>query len=163
MCLELIKGQAKGKIADKDIVCYKVFQSPDYANACNDIPEKESKYLLTPFMNFGMVLNKRYTTKQHDFHYRFTRDYDVPISNEKVRSCVKAGVYHSFTSADDAVDFVNNYKANGIHMCYVKSTIPAGTKYYEGYYRCGQSWYRAYASKTIAIGDTITYPIVLTN
>ena len=75
MCLELIKGQAKGKIADKDLECYKVFQVTD-----ND------KYLLTPFMNFVMGLNRRFTTKKHDFHYRFDRDYIVPFSNEKVRS-----------------------------------------------------------------------------
>jgi len=113
MCLDLNPNQRQSKIAEDDIICYKVLDK-------NYVHDK----LTTIFKRSVVNIGKLYTSE-------FTFNHDS--------TSVQMGL-HSFVHEDDAkklMEYVNRYKSNNEHelnkfAVVVKCIIPKGSSYYEG-------------------------------
>jgi len=125
MCLERDLTKNPLKLADTDIVCYKVVDIPG---------EKRFKFktwLLRKLKRF-----KDYET--HNWLYPITIGeifiaYPV-FSKEHLHiidrntKCIEGGFIHSFKNKDDAIKLAKT----GIYIDVVKCIIPVGTYYFEG-------------------------------
>lgn len=129
MCINLI--QRSPKIAEEDIVAYKVL-------------EIQNNRFLTPFQLMPIAFNKLYTNDKRE-RSEFNR--------------ITFGVYHLFSSIEDAILFKEhaekNYNTlNLSKFIIVKAIIPKGTKYYIGKTEIGSDLdkmfqYESYGAKSV--------------
>lgn len=144
MCLEKVKTDYK--IAEKDIVCYKVIlkykSKKDYTS-----PYRKSKYSMGE------------TYKAHLF------------PNHPFNKKVPTGI-HTFKTEKGArrlIEILDKLYANSLRypdLCFAKCIIPKGTKYYEGMYdvnALGLWWYKSYAAEYLKFPDEqphicVSYP-----
>lgn len=122
MCI--FTNNVKFKIADQDIVCYKVLLKSNVEGA-----------FLSPYLRFYCTLDKRYDDDNElDIHKWDKSDFTID-----------KGVFHMFANYEDAMDeldwlafpgwltFPENIQAQYICVI-VKCIIPEGSEYIEGKY-----------------------------
>lgn len=133
MCLHVKEKEAL--IAEKDIICYKVL-----------VEEDNGKYI-TPFQSTPVskkALSGEVSFKAHG-RVMFTPVYwNSEVSERGYVKKMDEGCIHTFAKMDAAKIFAERHKRRKIFEC----IIPAGTKYYEGYFD-GWSNRVSYASKEI--------------
>lgn len=165
MCLIIDEQNAKLKIANEDIVCYKLVKKveQEYINLLHWI-EKFSKrtpltyhktFFVSPYYNEiyepnTVKVNKtriqKRKVKQHEHDPKVWR--------------IGGGVLHTFKDVksakkyyeDSGIAFRNSNDA--IQYLILKCIIPKGTKYYNGKMDCYETYY-SYASKSLKITDEI--------
>jgi hypothetical protein len=134
MCLKLNEENANAKIADHDIVCYKLMHGfcDEYGNVG----------ITSPYVGAMHPFNKTITAKgkvtKRNHHYK----------SGTLFKTIKEGVIHSYSTLEGAVDDMRNYCDGNVIF---KAIIPKGTKYYVGYFAGTPS----YGSKKLIITDTI--------
>lgn len=136
MCLEKVKEQYK--IADKDIVCYKILYHYDIDN--------DNDYR-TIYRNFPYKMNANYV-------------YVSPFFEEASTNELIYFGYHAFKTKYAALqvrDFVlRDAFSNGFYkdkiVFVAKFIIPKGAKYYTGKFRQNGKFYLSYSS------DKIVFP-----
>lgn len=132
MCLIVNKENCKAKVAEKDIICYKLMYG-----YCND--NKEIR-IITPYQLKELPFNEPIVAEG-----RATKHPDDDDANQKL---IGQGVIHSYSTLDGAVDDMLNFGDGNIIF---KAIIPKGTKYYEGDF----DGTPAYGSKKLIITDVI--------
>lgn len=108
MCLH-IELDTKVKIANKDIVCYKVVEKiKNYKTTSSD-------YLFTPYRKMEVKIGEEYET--------YLRSYYLEVNEG----------FHSFVSLKDAIAEKKYWKYWVTHEYeIVKCIIPKGAEYYKG-------------------------------
>lgn len=143
MCLEV--KNSTPKIAEQDIVCYKVLQ-----RELNDVTKEDgityvTERLITPFFHYPMEPNKLYEEKDNteiDFGTKLTFFHKI-----KYTTFVEGGTFHTFKNKLDARFFICDLGRTRHECVIMKCVIPKGTKYFEGRY---ETWsYKCYASKSL--------------
>lgn len=120
MCLSNISGSVR--VAEKDIVCYKVLRTGCYWYS-------SAKYF-TPFrdcsVSFGTVLRKELGEQ--------TLETIIDHSNKFGNRCgsLDASVFHCFVNYDDAKQLADTYGSSLWSLVVVKAVIPEGTEYVVG-------------------------------
>lgn len=132
MCLKLSKENANAKIADHDIVCYKLMYG-----YCDD---NGNVGIVSPYQNTRHPFNKTIAANG-----KVVKDYWNEMCDFLV---IGKGVIHSYSFLEGAMDDMENYFDGNIIF---KAIIPKGTKYYVGDF-CGIP---AFGSKKLIITDTI--------
>lgn len=132
MCLIVNKENCKAKVAEKDIICYKLMYG-----YCND--NKEIR-IITPYQLKELPFNEPIVAEG-----RATKHPDEDDANQKL---IGQGVIHSYSALDGAVDDMIGFGDGNIIF---KAIIPKGTKYYEGDF----DGTPAYGSKKLIITDVI--------
>lgn len=133
MCI--LTNNVKFKIADQDIVCYKVL-----------LKSKVEGVFLSPYLRFYYTLNKQYDDN-NELDVRKWDNSDFIING---------GVFHMFANYEDAMDEVNwlTFPENMDVLCscaIVKCIIPKGSKYIEGKY----CQFDSIASKSIIFEEVL--------
>lgn len=136
MCLQLRKNTKK-KIADKDIVCYKVL-------FCN---ETDKTRVLSQFENFEYMLGK--------FEYSLL---DLPDYSYRVFHG-----FHSYKYYEDALESIDGYSLNETLYSVYKCIIPKGSTYYEGIQPSMPYDMVGYCSSQIVIMEEATSPLCNTS
>ena len=112
MCLRVKGRKLEQKVADKDIVCYKI---ATYDTICG------RNYLRSYFMGEIINLGRKYEL-YGDIEYKKKGRLFHPTCE------VSEGVYHLFKSKEDAESYIeSSYRG-----CVLEAVIPAGAKYAEG-------------------------------
>lgn len=135
MCL--ITKTIEFKIAEEDIICYKIVKITDW----------ELGYCVTPYIGFQLQFMHKYDDSEPlEFVDRagIADDY-----------AVRRGVFHTFKNYDDALyelehTWTENYKV-------VNCIIPKGTEYLEGEFYNWDKKYASYGSKSIVVKEGDTY------
>ena len=125
MCLVL--KYLEPKIADKDIVCYKLVERTKIKGIY------KSKY-----QEFEYVIRQLYT------NYFDIKYIDMLIKRRYSRFAIEEGMFHSYTNYLLAITILPN-------LVVLKCIIPKGAYYYEGYFDDSPS----YASSQIKILEEI--------
>ena len=140
MCLHLRKNTKK-KIADKDIVCYKVL----FGN------ETDKTRVLSQFENFEYMLGR--------FEYSLL---DLPDYSDRVFHG-----FHSYKYYEDALESIDGYSLNETVWCITakayKCIIPKGSYYYEGVQPSRPYDMVGYCSNQIVIMEEATSPLCKTS
>lgn len=136
MCLHL-KENTKKKIADKDIVCYKVL----FGN------ETDKTRVLSQFENFEYMLGK--------FEYSLL---DLPDYSYRVFHG-----FHSYKYYEDALESIDGYSLNETLYKAYKCIIPKGSAYYEGIQPSMPYDVVGYCSSQIIIMEEATSPLCKTS
>lgn len=136
MCLHL-KKNAKKKIADKDIVCYKVL-------FCNEI---DKTHAVSQFEDFDYMLGR--------LEYSLL---DLPDYNYNVFHG-----FHSYKYYEDALESIDGYSLNetlySVTAKAYKCIIPKGSAYYEGIQPSMPYNMVGYCSNQIVIQEVATSPL----
>lgn len=161
MCLIIDEQNAKMKIANEDIVCYKLVKKVEreYINPINWIEEKLQFSKRTPLTYYKTVFMSPYYNEIYEPN---TVKVDkTRIQKRKVKQHehdpkgwrIGGGVLHTFKDIKSAKKY---YKDSGSIVKYMilKCFIPKGTKYYDGKMDCNETYY-SYASKSLKITDEI--------
>ncbi len=125
MCLFI--NHLEPKIADKDIVCYKLVERTKIKGIY------KSKY-----QEFEYVIRQLYT------NYFDIKYIDMLIKRRYSRSAIEEGMFHSYTNYLLAITILPN-------LVVLKCIIPKGAYYFEGYF----GNYPSYASSQIKILEEI--------
>ena len=125
MCLFI--NHLEPKIADKDIVCYKLVERTKIKGIY------KSKY-----QEFEYVIRQLYT------NYFDIKYIDMLIKRRYSRSAIEEGMFHSYTNYLLAITILPN-------LVVLKCIIPKGAYYFEGYF----GNYSSYASSQIRILEEI--------
>ncbi len=143
MCLR-IKINEKVKVADKDIVCYKVVRKFKNYGSCDPqfVIDRQ-----TPYQDAPIELHRVLTTEL---------DITGEISYFMDTELITNG-FHSFIYLNDAknemfmfgIAMCEDYKSVTIAYEIWECTIPKGSKYHEGYFLSGNSLKQNYASDKI--------------
>ena len=123
MCLILTEN-SKLKIADEDIVCYKVMRKP-------------------------LIPGRIYRSEYYNYPYEVGNLEDVGcisiVTNDEDESIVKEG-FHSFAYKEDAYTYdENRHRFDEVSYTVVECTIPKGATYIKGMFM----GYSSYASNKI--------------
>ena len=136
------------KIAEEDIVCYKVFTKV-FATTMDGL---STVTYLTPFISVGLEMGVKYTAYGEVNFKEGTKVKTVSGMSDFLITEINGGVFHSFIDEEDAKMFAHRFpfasinrldqikKANeGLDFVsyrrenvVVKCIIPKGTTYYEG-------------------------------
>lgn len=151
------------KVAEKDIVCYKVLNVNHYEKH-KSVDELEFS---TPFQRFRVVPGTRrykakgdveievvnYLTKERmsNYDYRELREEYGEDNNGLFEWSLTGGAFHSFLYLYDAIQRIEDF-GNGNMV--VKCIIPKGTEYYEGFF---DGNIRSIASKELIITKKLAY------
>lgn len=136
MCL-IVKKNTKKKIAEKDVVCYKLVERCSY----------DKTTFRTPFRNVILsdsILKGKETYKASGRMMPFHPDY---IELERGDRIIEKGGIHTYANKKDVMKEVDKTNNSNFHI--YKCIIPKGTPYYEGYFYCLTGDYVSYASKQI--------------
>ena len=125
MCLFI--NYLEPKIADKDIVCYKIVERTKIKGIY------KSKY-----QEFEYVIRQLYT------NYFDIKYIDMLIKRRYSRFAIEEGMFHSYTNYLLAITILPN-------LVVLKCIIPKGAYYFEGYF----GNYSSYASSQIKILEEI--------
>ena len=125
MCLVI--NHLEPKIADKDIVCYKLVERTKIKGIY------KSKY-----QEFEYVIRQLYT------NYFDIKYIDMLIKRRYSRFAIEEGMFHSYTNYLLAITILPN-------LVVLKCIIPKGAYYFEGYF----GNYSSYASSQIKILEEI--------
>ena len=125
MCLFI--NHLEPKIADKDIVCYKLVERTKIKGIY------KSKY-----QEFEYVIRQLYT------NYFDIKYIDMLIKRRYSRFAIEEGMFHSYVNYLSAITVLPNRVA-------LKCIIPKGAYYFEGYF----GNYPSYASSQIKILEEI--------
>ena len=125
MCLFI--NHLEPKIADKDIVCYKLVERTKIKGIY------KSKY-----QEFEYVIRQLYT------NYFDIKYIDMLIKRRYSRFAIEEGMFHSYTNYLLAITILPN-------LVVLKCIIPKGAYYFEGYF----GNYPSYASSQIRILEEI--------
>ena len=125
MCLFI--NHLEPKIADKDIVCYKLVERTKIKGIY------KSKY-----QEFEYVIRQLYT------NYFDIKYVDMLIKRRYNLSAIEEGMFHSYENYLSAITILPN-------LVVLKCIIPKGTYYFEGYF----GNYPSYASSQIRILEEI--------
>lgn len=125
MCLFI--NHLEPKIANKDIVCYKLVERTKIKGIY------KSKY-----QEFEYVIRQLYT------NYFDIKYIDMLIKRRYSRSAIEEGMFHSYTNYLLAITILPN-------LVVLKCIIPKGAYYFEGYF----GNYPSYASSQIRILEEI--------
>lgn len=133
MCLHV--KEKKTLVAEKDIICYKVLEKEDNGE------------FITPFQR--TLVSKKALLGEVSFkahgRVRFTPTYwYTEVSERGYIERMDEGCIHTFAKMNVAKLYAKVNKGRKVFEC----IIPAGTKYYEGYFD-GWSDRVSYASKEI--------------
>lgn len=130
MCLIVNKENCNAKIADHDIICYKLMYG--YKDDNGNVK------IVSPYQYAHHPFNKTIVAKGRANKHNYYSDFKE----------LRGGVIHSYSTLDGAVDDMTNFCDGNIIF---KAIIPKGTKYYEGYFEKTP----AYGSKKLIITDMI--------
>ena len=125
MCLFI--NHLEPKIADKDIVCYKLVERTKIKGIY------KSKY-----QEFEYVIRQLYT------NYFDIKYIDMLIKRRYSRFAIEEGMFHSYANYLSAITILPN-------LVVLKCIIPKGAYYFEGYF----GNYPSYASSQIKILEEI--------
>ena len=125
MCLVTI--QLEPKIADKDIVCYKLVKRT-----------KIKGIYKSSFQGFEYIIRQLYT------NYFDIKYVDMLIKRRYNLSAIEEGMFHSYANYLSAITILPN-------LVTLKCIIPKGAYYFEGYFDDSPS----YASSQIRILEEI--------
>lgn len=141
MCLN-IKVNATFKVAETDIVVYKMLERPylyasdSYMEMINHRQEetRTKDTLSSPYQGMLYTLNRIYTTNLQEEPELQTFDEECLVdteydAGEYLSFAIDEG-FHSFESIDNAKRLADDYPAN--YSVVVECVIPKGTRYYEG-------------------------------
>lgn len=133
MCLIVNKENCNAKVAEKDIICYKLMYGykDDISNGIR---------IITPYQLQVLPFNKTIVAEG-----RATKYPDDDDANQKL---IGQGVIHSYSTLDGAMDDMIGFGDGNIIF---KAIIPKGTKYYVGDF----DGTPAYGSKKLIITDVI--------
>ncbi len=133
MCLIVNKENRNAKVAENDIICYKLMYGykDDISNGIR---------IITPYQLKELPFNETIVAEG-----RATKHTDEDDANQKL---IGQGVIHSYSTLDGAVDDMLNFGGGNIVF---KAIIPKGTKYYVGNF----DGTPAYGSKKLIITDMI--------
>ena len=167
MCLIIDEQNAKMKIANEDIVCYKLVKKveQEYINLIHWI-EKLQFSKRTPLIYHKTIFvspNYNEIYEPNTVKVNKTR-----IQKRKVKQHehdpkvwrIGGGVLHTFIYFKSAKKYYVNYGGvlnfmdNSAQFMFLKCFIPKGTKYYNGKMDCYETYY-SYASKSLKITDEI--------
>ena len=139
------------KVADKDIVCYKI------------LTERERdghKYYRTPFTGNDIGLGEIIDAKGYpDFQNCGSRF----ALQEGYNTSISGGFIHTFKTKQAAIRIASNCKYDGYWIddpVIVRCKIPKGTKYYEGVFE--GTMLVSYCSKTLQYGTKVE-PVAVKN
>lgn len=121
MCLVLNKDQQEVKVADKDIICYKILQVVNNKS-------KNKKYLnniVTPYEYERLPASGLFNANG-----LFPNIEAIEVDNHGYKEIGK-GVIHCYKKRESAQKIVDRYKFNYIIISVV---IKEGTRYYENNY-----------------------------
>ena len=138
----------KLKIAEKDIICYKVLK-------------RKSLYDSTPVSPYHYEMewdfDKVFTAPEPKWPLDYSKYHRGWFTND--------GYFYSYQDYSDAYELLKKMSWDGSAMMYmiVKCTIPKGTQYYEGFQASPfqdhddimENGQYAYASKQVIINDII--------
>ena len=120
MCI-ISNTSLKPKIAEEDIVCYKVL-----------VISSVDDTLFTPFQNMNVELNKEYFEPNfiESLNKVIMEHHDIVKVNPYKPYCYNEYMFHTFKNKDDAMYFKNciEYRNSTV----IKAIIPKGSKYIEG-------------------------------
>ena len=125
MCL--ITAQLEPKIADKDIICYKLVKRT-----------KIKGIYKSSFQGFEYIIRQLYT------NYFDIKYVDMLIKRRYNLSAIEEGMFHSYANYLSAITILPN-------LVVLKCIIPKGAYYFEGYF----GNYPSYASSQIKILEEI--------
>lgn len=160
------------KIAEEDIICYKVFTKV-FATTRDGL---STVTYLTPFISVGLEMGVKYTAYGEVNFKERTKVKTVSGMSDFLITEINGGVFHSFIDEEDAKMFTHRFPFASISrldeiikhnspnvefMTYrrenvvVKCIIPKGTTYYEGSFNDGQL--DCYASRHIFLVEETGY------
>lgn len=133
MCIFI--NNVKFKIADQDIVCYKVLLKS----------KVDEGVFLSPYLRFYCTLNKQYDDNNKLDIRKLNTDF-----------IINGGVFHMFANYEDAMDELNwlTFPENMDVLCscaIVKCIIPKGSEYIEGKY----IYFHSIASKSVIYKEVL--------
>ena len=167
MCLIIDEQNVKMKIANEDIVCYKLLKKVEQ-ECINPIHwfEKLQFSKRTPLTYHKTFFVSPYYNEIYEpntVKVNKTRIQKIKVKQHE--HCTKGwliggGVLHTFKDVksakkyyeDSGIAFLNSNDA--IQYLILKCIIPKGTKYYDGKMDCYETYY-SYASKSLKITDEI--------
>ena len=162
MCLIIDEQNAKMKIANEDIVCYKIVKQveKEYINPLHWLEEKLQLSKRTPLTYYKTVFMSPYFNEIYEPNT--VKVNKTRIQKRKVKQHehdpkvwrIGGGVLHTFKDIKSAKKYYVDYIGNAVQYMILKSFIPKGTKYYDGKMDCHETYY-SYASKSLKITDEI--------
>ena len=161
MCLIIDEQNAKMKIANEDIVCYKLVKKVEREYNPIHWAEKLRFSKRTPLTYYKTVFMSPYYNEIYEPN-------TVKVNKTRIQKRkhdhkiwrIGGGVLHTFKDIESAKKY---YVDSGIFMesideavqyLILKCFIPKGTKYYDGKMDCYETYY-SYASKSLKITDEI--------
>lgn len=164
MCLIIDKQNAKMKIADEDIVCYKLVKKVEreYINPIHWIEEKLQFSKRTPLTYYKTVFMSPYYNEIYESNtVKVNKTHIQKIKQDPKTWRIGDGVFHTFKDVksakkyyvDSGIAFMNSI-GDAVQYLILKCFIPKGTKYYDGKMDCHETYY-SYASKSLKITDEI--------
>lgn len=162
MCLIIEEQNAKMKIANEDIVCYKLVKKVEreYINPLHWI-EKLTFSERTPLTYFKTFFVSPYYNEIYEpntIKVDKTRIQKIKVKQHDHKVWrIGGGVLHTFKDVKSAKKYYMDYGSymnNEGQYLLLKCIIPKGTKYYDGKMDCNETYY-SYASKTLRITDEI--------
>ena len=169
MCLIIDEQNVKMKIANEDIVCYKLVKKVErvYINHVKWIEEKLLFSNKTPLTYYKTVFVSPYYNEIYEPNT--VKVNKTRIQKRKVKRhehdpkiwIIGGGVFHTFKDVKSAKKYYVesgiaflNFKNKEEQYLILKCFIPKGTKYYDGKIDWHETYY-SYASKSLKITDEI--------
>lgn len=162
MCLIIDEQNAKMKIANEDIVCYKIVKQveKEYINPLHWLEEKLQFSKRTPLTYYKTVFMSPYFNEIYEPNT--VKVNKTRIQKRKVKQHehdpkgwrIGGGVLHTFKDIKSAKKYYVDSIGNAVQYMILKCFIPKGTKYYDGKMDCNETYY-SYASKSLKITDEI--------